>query len=155
MIPETTQWQLIARALLWGLGLGLLYDVLRVFRHAARLAVFWTCLCDIFFWSYTAVSGFRLMHGYGNGLLRWYVTGAALLALWAYMRLISGIFIKAAEGILRPLNKLLTKISGAVKIKTGRSGKRRHEQLGADADTIRGREADDGRADVSEQDQIS
>lgn len=150
------EWRLIAGALIWGLELGFLYDCLWALRRGIRPGVFGICVCDVCFWSCTAVSGFRLMHDCSNGLLRWYGAGAALLALWIYVRCFSGLFRRTLTYLLRPINRLLTKIRRAGIIETAPSAKKPKRARRGDRHRRRRRkEADDGQRDVSDQDRVS
>ena len=63
--PIGRQLMEVAAALLWGGGLGLLYDVFRVFRRLLRLTAFF----DLLFWVAGALWLFTLGLGPGGGKL--------------------------------------------------------------------------------------
>ncbi|MCD7806813.1 MAG: spore cortex biosynthesis protein YabQ [Lachnospiraceae bacterium] len=120
MIFHDEEWQVIFRALCLGIRLSLLYDLLRGLRRMRRGSRGYTFAYDIFFWICTATLSFRLMHEYGNGLLRWYVVGAAFLAMWIYGKILGRLLHRLFQHLAVPAKIILTKLKrlAIMKVKT-------------------------------------
>ena len=79
-----------------GLEVALVYDVLRAFRRVFRCKQWVVALMDLFFWGFTGVRTFYIMHTYSNGTVRWFAIFGTILVITIYM-LTASKFILAIE----------------------------------------------------------
>lgn len=86
--------QFLLYALLMGVFITFVYDLLRIFRRVIPHGSFLVSLEDIGFWIYCATEVFLLMYHESNGTLRWFAVLGAMVGMFAYKKLISGIFVK-------------------------------------------------------------
>lgn len=110
-----------------GLELGLVYDMFRMIRRVWKCNFFVTACMDVFFWGFTAVRTFGVMHTYSNGTLRWFAVLGVLVVLSVYMKWFSkyvvgiGAFVLSRlQTILSKMNKHLTKFLKLSIIKIGK-----------------------------------
>lgn len=121
-------------ALLMGIFITFIYDLLRVFRRVVPHNGFFVSAEDLLFWIYCGGEVFLLMYHESDGTLRWFAVLGALAGMFIYMKLVSPLFVRYASAALswllgvlgkalkllcRPLAFLCRKTGGAVK-KTGR-----------------------------------
>ena len=99
-------------ALLMGIFITFIYDILRIFRRVAPHGGFWVALEDIAFWIYCAVEVFLLMYHESDGRLRWFAVLGAMVGMGLYKKLISGIFVKYMSLLLQKLLMLIKKMCG-------------------------------------------
>ena len=101
----------LLHALLMGIFITFVYDLLRVFRRVIPHAAFFVSLEDIAFWIYCGAEVFLLMYHEGDGSLRWFAVMGAMAGMFLYKKLISGLFVKyvslALSKILEVLGKIL------------------------------------------------
>lgn len=97
-------------ALLMGIFITFVYDILRIFRRVIPHGIFWVSIEDIGFWIYCGVKVFLLMYHESNGTLRWFAVLGALVGMLLYKKLISGFFVKGASFLLQKLLNFLVKI---------------------------------------------
>lgn len=131
--------EFLLHALLMGIFITFVYDVIRIFRRVIPHNSFFVSLEDLGFWIYCGGSVFLLMYHESNGELRWFAVFGAIAGMLLYKKAISPPFVKyvslalakvlAALGkitgwLLRPLKKLLGK-TGAGLSRTGRRIRRR------------------------------
>ena len=81
-------------ALLMGIFITFIYDILRIFRRVIPHNGFFVSLEDLFFWIYCAMEVFLLMYHESNGTLRWFAVLGAVAGMFAYKKLISPFFVK-------------------------------------------------------------
>ena len=81
-------------ALIMGIFITFLYDILRIFRRVCPHSNFWVSVEDICFWLYCAAEVFLLMYHESNGTLRWFAVMGALAGMMLYKKLISPFFVK-------------------------------------------------------------
>lgn len=103
-------------ALLMGIFITFVYDILRVFRRVIPHGSLLVSLEDIGFWIYCGAKVFLLMYHESNGTLRWFAVLGALVGMLLYKRLISGFFVKYASFLLQKLLGMIVKI-GSILLK--------------------------------------
>lgn len=97
-------------ALLMGIFITFIYDILRIFRRVAPHGGFLVALEDIAFWIYCAVEVFLLMYHESDGRLRWFAVLGAMVGMSVYKKLISKAFVKYISFLLQKLLMLLNKV---------------------------------------------
>lgn len=97
-------------ALIMGIYITFLYDVLRIARRVWEHNYFWIAIEDIGFWLYCASEVFILMYHVSNGRLRWFAIFGALLGMWVYRKFVSPYFVKYSSMFLRKIMLWLGKI---------------------------------------------
>ncbi len=127
--------EFLLHALLMGIFITFVYDVIRIFRRVVPHNSFFVSLEDLGFWVYCGGSVFLLMYHESNGELRWFAVFGAVAGMLFYRKLFSPLFVKymslllseALKGLgrllgwlLRPLKVLLRKAGGS----THRFGRR-------------------------------
>lgn len=125
-------------ALLMGIFITFLYDLLRIFRRVWPHRDFFVSLEDICFWIYCAGEVFLLLHHESNGTLRWFAVLGSMTGMLLYKKLVSPFFVKYVSLWLRiflgyagrglrllfsPVTWLL-KLAGAHLKQAGRGAKR-------------------------------
>lgn len=101
-------------ALLMGIFITFVYDILRIFRRVIPHGSFLVSLEDIVFWIYCATEVFLLMYHESNGTLRWFAVLGAMFGMFAYKKLISPLFVKYVSYVLQRLLELLGRGVGFV-----------------------------------------
>ena len=96
-------------ALLMGIFITFVYDILRIFRRVVAHGNFLISLEDIGFWIYCAAKVFMLMYHESNGTLRWFAVLGALLGMFLYKKLVSPFFVKYTTFVLKKLIGILGK----------------------------------------------
>lgn len=96
-------------SLLMGIGVTVLYDVLRIFRAVIKHGNAMISLEDLLYWAIVAVSVFYMMHEENNGTLRWFAILGATLGMFLYKKLLSNLFVSAVSKALSFLLKYLEK----------------------------------------------
>lgn len=99
-------------ALMMGIFITFLYDILRILRRAVPHGGFLLSLEDICFWIYCAAEVFLMMYHESNGTLRWFAVLGALTGMLLYRRLVSPFFVKYGALWLSRLLGLLGKAAG-------------------------------------------
>ncbi|MCM1025103.1 MAG: spore cortex biosynthesis protein YabQ [Roseburia sp.] len=94
-------------ALLMGIYISFIYDILRILRRVIPHNGFLVSLEDLGFWIYCAAEVFLLMYYESNGNLRWFAVLGALAGMLAYRRLVSGILVKYVSLLLKRLLEIL------------------------------------------------
>lgn len=97
-------------ALLMGIFITFIYDILRIFRRVVPHGNLWVSLEDIGFWIYCAAKVFLLMYHESNGTLRWFAVLGALLGMFLYRKLVSPFFVRYMSLLLQKLFGILGKI---------------------------------------------
>lgn len=98
-------------ALLMGIFITFVYDILRIFRRVVPHGNLLVSLEDIAFWIYCATEVFLLMYHESNGTLRWFAVLGAMVGMLAYKKLISAGFVKYMSRMLQKLFILINKVS--------------------------------------------
>lgn len=97
-------------ALIMGIFITFLYDILRIFRRVIPHGDFLVSLEDIVFWIYCAAEVFLLMYHESDGTLRWFAVLGALAGMMAYRKLVSPFLVKYASLILKKALGMLGKV---------------------------------------------
>lgn len=100
----------LLHALLMGIFISFVYDILRILRRVIPHNGFLISLEDLGFWIYCAAEVFLLMYHESNGSLRWFAVLGALAGMLAYRRLVSGILVKYVSLFLNRLMGLLGRV---------------------------------------------
>lgn len=112
MIHQETNFLLVS--LLWGVGLTMAYDVLRILRKAVRHAYAVVAAEDFLYWIFAAFALFVLLFSMNDGNLRWYALAGAGAGMWLYHITLSPFLVKwlgmalgfAIKGFITPLKIL-------------------------------------------------
>ena len=138
MNPMANENAFLIHALLMGIFITFIYDLLRIFRRVVPHNNFFVSAEDLFFWIYCGGEVFLLLYHESDGTLRWFAVLGALTGMFLYRKLISSVFveytslglnkvIKFIRKILRVLLKpvwFLFRKTGSAAHKTGRKGVR-------------------------------
>ena len=123
----------LLHALLMGIFITFIYDLLRIFRRVVPHRNFFVSAEDLLFWIYCGGEVFLLMYHESDGTLRWFAVLGALVGMYLYMKLVSPLLVEYVSlGIIRilgflkkilrllfkPVRFLLGKTAGAAR-KTG------------------------------------
>ena len=100
-------------ALLLGILIVFVYDLLRIFRRVISHNLFWISVEDIVFWGFCASESFLLMYHVSNGTVRWFAVLGALVGMAAYHFTLSPLLVKYVSRIL---NKLLDGLKRILRI---------------------------------------
>lgn len=127
--------EFLLHALLMGIFITFVYDILRIFRRVMPHGGFLVSLEDLVFWIYCAAEVFLMMYHESNGNLRWFAVIGALVGMLLYKKLVSPWFVKyvslwlgkVLKFILKPFRiaKAKGKAAGNKFYRLMRSGKRR------------------------------
>lgn len=99
-------------ALLMGIFITFIYDILRIFRRVFPHRSFLVSVEDLGFWVYCAAEVFMLMYRFSDGMLRWFAVLGALTGMFLYKKLVSPFFVKYVSLALLQIKKFLGKIIG-------------------------------------------
>lgn len=100
----------LLHALLMGIFITFVYDLLRIFRRVVPHASFFVSLEDLVFWVYCGAEVFLLMYRESDGSLRWFAVLGALFGMFLYKKLVSRLFVKYVSLFLNKLLEILRKI---------------------------------------------
>lgn len=129
-------------ALIMGIFVTFVYDILRIMRRVFPHSGFMTSLEDLGFWIYCAAEVFLLMYQMSDGTLRWFAVLGALVGIIVYKRLVSPWFVKYTSLALKkmveilgrvlrfffkPIRVLLRKTAQTMRKNAGRVVHRRHK----------------------------
>lgn len=119
--------QFLFHALLMGIFITFVYDVIRICRRVVPHNSFFVSLEDLGFWIYCGGSVFLLMYHESNGELRWFAVFGAMGGMLLYRKLVSPLFVKyvslVLSKVLEGLGKILRWLFKPMKVilrKTGR-----------------------------------
>ena len=122
-----SEYEFLLHALLMGIFITFVYDLLRIFRRVIPHRAFFVSLEDLAFWIYCGAEVFLLMYHESNGTLRWFAVTGALAGIFSYKKLVSPYFVKyislalrrVLEGMLRPV-RFVGKMTGSAARRAGR-----------------------------------
>lgn len=97
-------------ALLMGIFITFVYDLLRILRRVIPHNIFWISVEDLVFWGFSAVEVFLLMYHVSNGTLRWFAVLGALLGMFLYTKTLSRFLVKYISLLLGKLLKIIGKV---------------------------------------------
>lgn len=100
----------LLHALLMGIFITFIYDLLRIFRLVVPHNGFFVSAEDLFFWVYCGGEVFLLMYHESDGTLRWFAVLGALAGMFLYMRLVSPLFVKYVTSIIKWIISFFRKI---------------------------------------------
>ncbi len=96
-------------ALLMGIFITFVYDLLRVLRRVIPHNIFWISAEDLAFWGFSAVEVFLLMYHVSNGTLRWFAVLGALMGMLVYSKTVSRFFVKYVSLFISKILKVTGK----------------------------------------------
>ncbi len=99
-------------ALVMGIFITFLYDILRIVRRVFPHGNFLVSLEDLCFWIYCAVEVFLLMYRFSDGMLRWFAVLGALSGMFLYRKLVSPVFVKYASMALGKVKEISGRVLG-------------------------------------------
>lgn len=86
--------EFLLHALLMGIFITFVYDILRILRRVIPHNSFFISLEDLGFWIYCGAEVFLLMYHESNGTLRWFAVIGALGGMILYKKLFSPFLVK-------------------------------------------------------------
>lgn|GEM_PF-148937 len=99
-------------AILWGIGLVFLYDILRILRRIIRHNYFFIGLEDIIYWTIAGVLIFHMMYQQNDGIIRGFAILGICLGMYLYhislSELLVAIISKSIHFILKTISKVLS-----------------------------------------------
>ena len=96
-------------AMILGIFITFIYDLLRIFRRIISHNRFWISVEDLGFWIFCGAEVFMLMYRESNGTLRWFAVLGALVGMTVYKKTVSGLLVKYCSLILNKLLAILMK----------------------------------------------
>lgn len=102
--------EFLLHALLMGIFITFLYDLLRIFRRVVPHNGFFVSMEDLAFWIYCGGEVFLLMYHEGNGSLRWFAVLGAVLGMLLYRKLVSRLFVKYTSLLLCKVLRIVGRI---------------------------------------------
>ena len=97
------QLRLFLQSILLGVGLGVVYDLLRAPRRVFGFGWAATAVCDMLFWLVLLAALFEFNLLFAAGQNRYFVLAGAAGGAVLYFRLLSGVVLAVLEGVLRGL----------------------------------------------------
>lgn len=86
--------EFLLHALLMGIFVTFIYDLLRIFRRVVPHRGFFVSAEDLLFWIYCGGEVFLLMYHESDGTMRWFAVLGALVGMVLYRKYISPFFVK-------------------------------------------------------------
>lgn len=130
MIRQEADFLLVS--VLWGIGLTVVYDFLRIGRMAVRHASWAVSVEDFLYWIFAGFALFYLLFSMNDGKIRWFALAGAASGMWLYHITLSPFLVKILGAILKTMLGWLifpVKVAGrllkkhikwlTIKIKTG------------------------------------
>lgn len=102
--------EFLLHALLTGIFITFVYDVIRIFRRVVPHNSFFVSLEDLGFWIYCGGTVFLLMYHESNGELRWFAVFGALAGILLYRKLFSPFLVKYVSLVLSKILEVLGRI---------------------------------------------
>ncbi len=104
----------LLHALLMGIFITFVYDLLRIFRRVVPHGNLLISLEDMVFWIYCAIKVFLMMYHESNGTLRWFAVLGAMVGMLLYKKLVSPYLVKYVSLGLKKVLGVLGKITGTL-----------------------------------------
>lgn len=101
--------QFFAWAVLRGVFILVIYDVLRIFRRIVPHGVFWISLEDILYWLLTALLIFELLYRENDGAVRAYALIAIAIGMLFYHQTVSSYLVEWISKFLKWILGILLK----------------------------------------------
>ncbi|HAU87894.1 MAG TPA: spore cortex biosynthesis protein YabQ [Lachnospiraceae bacterium] len=86
--------RLFLSSVLWGIGLVILYDCLRIFRRTVKHNKIWAGLEDVLYWTVCAVLIFRMMYRINDGAIRGFAIVGVVIGMVLYHYSVSEFFVQ-------------------------------------------------------------
>ena len=102
--------EFLLHALLMGIFITFVYDLLRILRRVIPHNGFMVSLEDLGFWIYCAEKVFLMMYHESDGNLRWFAVAGAMTGMFLYKKLISPWFVKYVSLGLEKVLTVLIKV---------------------------------------------
>ena len=102
--------EFLLHALLMGIFITFVYDILRIFRRVVPHKGFFVSLEDLGFWIYCAAEVFLMMYHESDGNLRWFAVIGAMVGMFLYKKLVSPWFVRYVSLWLGKAFQLLGKV---------------------------------------------
>lgn len=100
----------LLHALLMGVFITFVYDLLRIFRRVIPHSLFFVSLEDLAFWIFCSVRVFLLLYYESDGTLRWFAILGALTGMLLYRKLFGALLVKYCSMALKKVLELFGKI---------------------------------------------
>ena len=97
------EFQAAGTALVHGVVITVVYDLIRIFRRVISHGNFWIGVEDFLFWIWTSLWIFSVLYRENDGNLRMYTIFAMILGMLVYHRTISEPFVKISGKIFRKI----------------------------------------------------
>lgn len=76
--------KLFLASVLWGIGLVILYDCIRIFRRVIKHNKLWAGFEDLLYWAVSAVLIFRMMYRINDGTIRGFAIVGVVIGMTLY-----------------------------------------------------------------------
>ena len=104
--------EFLLHALLMGIFVTFIYDLLRIFRKVVPHRGFFVSAEDLLFWIYCGGEVFLLMYHESDGTMRWFAVLGALLGMVLYRKYISPSLVKYVSMALSWVLGLVSRVMG-------------------------------------------
>lgn len=101
------QLRLLLQSILFGVGIGVVYDLLRAPRRVFGFGWAATAVCDTLFWLVLLAALFEFNLLFAMGQNRYFVLAGAAGGAVLYFQLLSTVVLAVLEGVLRGIMRLL------------------------------------------------
>jgi hypothetical protein len=102
----------LLHALLLGLLVIFVYDLLIILRRVVSHSRFWVSVEDLGFWIFCGIEVFLLMYRESNGTLRWFAVLGALTGMTLYKKTVSRPLVHYVSLFFRKTLEILGKLIG-------------------------------------------
>ena len=102
----STQFLEFLYATVFGLSLGVLYDIIALLRGAFSGKIVLKAILDVLYCMLSAVAFFAFMLLTTDGRIRWYVILAIFIGFFLYKNAISGLFFYLSRSIIKTCGKV-------------------------------------------------
>lgn len=110
MMEQFMYWEIryLFLAVLFGAGIGFVYDGLRIFRNVLPHASFFVSVEDLLFWIVCTYYIFYLQYRLNNGVTRWFSIVGILVGMLGYSHVLGKTYVAVMSKILNRVKSLLT-----------------------------------------------
>ena len=99
----------------WGVGMGFIYDGLRIWRRLVHHSLRQMNIQDIVYWICMTVVLFYLLFTYNRGEIRSYTIAGMIVGCVFYQKTISPVWVELAYRLLRPVIHLFFVLFSIIK----------------------------------------
>lgn len=96
-------------SLVMGMGMLLVYDLLRIFRRLIPHGTIWVGVEDMLFWIASAIALFAMLYQENSGYIRGFAIGGVLVGMLFYNLLLSRLVVKVSVFLLKKLIFILSR----------------------------------------------